>query len=426
MNIAVIGTGISGNVAAYYLSEHHRVTVFERNDYVGGHTHSHEISSDGKSICVDSGFIVFNDRTYPEFNALLDKLGVEAQKTEMSFSVKCDSSGLEYKGSGLNAMFAQRRNILNPKFYKLISEIVRFNKTAKQFIQQPSDESLDVFLARNDFSDYFSSHYLLPMGAAIWSTDPILMRDFPASFFLRFFENHGLLDLKNRPQWYVIPGGSKQYIKPLTERFASSIKLRAEVTSVRRADNGVYIRDCGSDEQFFDAVFIAAHSDEALKILSDVSDHERAVLGAIEYQENHAILHTDSSVLPKCKRAWSAWNYHLTRPTQSNTGSLTESEPVALSYNMNILQGLDASETFCVTLNNSSSIDPAKIIKSLTYQHPIFTPESVDAQARQGEINGPLNTYFCGAYWGNGFHEDGVVSALNALEHFHQCKASSH
>lgn len=427
MKIAIIGTGISGNVAAYHLSEHHQITVFEKNDYIGGHTHSHDVEIDGKSVCVDSGFIVFNDRTYPKFNALLKRLGVIAQKTEMSFSVKCDVSGLEYKGSGLNAMFAQRRNILNPRFYKLIYDIIRFNKAAKKFIQQPpkeslTDESLNEFLARHGFSDYFSSHYLLPMGAAIWSTDPVLMRDFPAKFFLRFFENHGLLDLTNRPQWYVVPGGSKQYITPLIARFKNAIKLNAEITSVRRADSGVYVRVQGEEEQFFDALFIAAHSDQALAMLSDASDQEEAVLGSIEYQKNEAVLHTDESVLPKRRRAWSAWNYHLGK---SIDDSQADTAPVALSYNMNVLQSLDMQQTLCVTLNNSLAIDPSKVIKSLLYHHPIFTPDSVAAQARHGEINGPLNTYFCGAYWGSGFHEDGVVSALNALEHFNKANASA-
>ena len=427
MNIAIIGTGISGNVAAYHLSEHHQVTVFEKNDYIGGHTHTHDVEINGKTISIDSGFIVFNDRTYPKFNALLNELGVAAQKTEMSFSVKCDVSGLEYKGSGLNAMFAQRRNILNPRFYKLIFDIIRFNKIAKRFIQQPTEESLNEFLMRYGFSDYFSQHYLLPMGAAIWSTDPVLMRGFPARFFLRFFENHGLLDLKNRPQWYVVPGGSKQYIAPLVERFKESIKLNAEISSVRRADNGVYLQVKGQEEQFFDAVFIAAHSDQALAMLSDATDLEQSVLGAIEYQENQAILHTDESLLPKRRNAWSAWNYHLGNSNSARLKGVEKSEhdPVALSYNMNILQSLDVQKTFCVTLNNGSAIDPSKVIKRLNYHHPIFTPDSVAAQARQSEINGQSNTYFCGAYWGNGFHEDGVLSALNAIEHLKCINAST-
>jgi len=366
MNIAIIGTGISGNVAAYHLSKTHQVTVFEKNDYVGGHTHTHSISIESQTHSVDSGFIVFNDRTYPNFNALLSELGVKTQKTEMSFSMKSDIDGLEYKGSGLNGMFAQRRNIFKPRFYKLIVEIVRFNKMAKAFIQSPNDESLNSFLNRNGFSDYFSAHYLLPMGAAI------------------------------------------------TEGFKDSISLNAKITAVRRADNGVYVQRSGEAEQFFDAVFIASHSDQALDMLSDASALEKQVLGAIKYQENQAIMHTDVSVLPKQRQAWAAWNYHLTeQPSDKNA-------PVALSYNMNILQGLNSVETVCVTLNNSKAINPKKVIKKLEYEHPIFTPDSVHAQSRQADINGPLNTYFCGAYWGNGFHEDGVVSALNALKQFQQ------
>lgn len=414
MKIAVIGSGIAGNVAAYKLSTKHDVRVFEKNDYIGGHTHTHEIELAGQDLAVDTGFIVFNDRTYPNFNRLLKEIGVGAQKTEMSFSVKSDASGLEYNGSNLDTLFAQRRNLLNPRFYKFVFEILRFNKKGKQFMELDEELTLSEFLHREKFSDYFADHYLIPMGAAIWSTDPAKMANFPAKFFLRFFENHGLLDVNNRPQWYVIPGGSKGYIEPLTKAYENSIRLNSKITNIRRADNGVYVTVYKQAEEFFDAAFIASHSDETLAMLSDASNEERQVLGAIKYQSNEAVLHTDASVLPKRKKAWAAWNYNMVaHDTLSD-----KAPPVALTYNMNLLQGLKSSEQVCVTLNYSEPIDERKIIKRLDYKHPIFTPDSVTAQARQAEINGALNCYYCGAYWGNGFHEDGVVSALNAIAHF--------
>lgn len=414
MKIAVIGSGIAGNVAAYKLSAKHDVTVFEKNDYIGGHTHTHNIEIAGQQLSVDTGFIVFNDRTYPNFNHLLKEIGVGAQKTEMSFSVKSDASGLEYNGSSLDTLFAQRRNLLRPRFYSFVLEILRFNKKGKHFMGLDDELTLGEFLQREKFSDYFADHYLLPMGAAIWSTDPAKMADFPARFFLRFFENHGLLDVNNRPQWHVIPGGSKNYIEPLTRAYENSIRLNSKVTNIRRADNGVYVTVDEQVEEYFDAAFIASHSDETLAMLSDASKAEQQVLGAINYQSNEAVLHTDASVLPKRKKAWAAWNYNMVTGNPLSQ----QAPPVALTYNMNLLQGLKSSEQICVTLNYSEFIDERKIIKRLYYKHPIFTPDSVAAQARQEEINGSLSCYYCGAYWGNGFHEDGVVSALNAVAHF--------
>lgn len=414
MKIAVIGSGIAGNVAAYKLSANHDVTVFEKNSHIGGHTHTHELQIAGKLLSVDTGFIVFNDRTYPNFKRLLKELGVGAQDTQMSFSVKSDASGLEYCGSNLNTLFAQRRNIFNVRFYRLIVEILRFNKKGKEFIALSEDMTLSQFLHRENFSAYFAQNYLLPMGAAIWSTDPAKMANFPAKFFLRFFANHGLLDIKNRPQWHVVPGGSKNYLTPLIQPFKDSIRLNCAVKSVRRADNGVYISTEHQAEEFFDTAFIASHSDEALNFLSDASDQEQQVLSAIKYQSNEVVLHTDASLLPKRKKAWAAWNYNIGVPNSAGN----KEQAVALTYNMNLLQGLKSSEQICVTLNYSDAIDQSKIIKKLSYHHPIFTPDSVTAQTRQADINGALNCYYCGAYWGNGFHEDGVVSALKALEHF--------
>lgn len=409
MKVAIIGTGIAGNYAAYRLHKEHDITVFESNDYVGGHTHTHDISVDGNNYAIDTGFIVFNDRTYPHFSKLLQDLNVDVQASEMSFSVK--SSDLEYKGSSLNTLFAQRSNLLKPKFHKMIADILRFNKKASQFLLDPVDISLAEFLRAGNYSPLFINYYIVPMGAAIWSTDPATMRDFPAIFFIRFFQNHGLLTVKDQPQWQVIKGGSQQYVKALIRAHKNKIHLSSPVTALSRNAGKVQITTLGQGQQQFDAVFIASHSDQALQMITDPSLIEQEVLGAIKYQPNEAVLHTDSSLLPKRKLAWGAWNYHV------GDAAVTQSR-ASLTYNMNILQSLDSAEPFCVTLNNTASIDESKILKRIDYHHPVYTPASVAAQQRQAEINTGNNTYFCGAYWGNGFHEDGVLSAIKALDHF--------
>ena len=410
MKIAVIGTGIAGNVAAYHLSREHDITVFEAGAHIGGHTHTHAVEQAGRVYNVDTGFIVFNDWTYPNFIRLLDELGVDSQPSAMSFSVRDEQSGLEYNGTSLNSLFAQRRNLLRPSFWHMIRDILRFNREAPQLLQQPGNEiSLGDYLAGHRYSREFIDHYVVPMGAAIWSTDPVSMQRFPARFFVRFFHNHGMLSVDVRPQWRVIRGGSARYVEKLTARFRDRIRLNTPVEWVRRLPGQVLIKARGLETERFDAVFIACHSDQALKILADARPQEREVLGAIPYQRNEAVLHTDTRLLPKKRLAWAAWNYHVLAQRHA---------PVALTYNMNILQSLDAPTPFLVTLNHSDAIDPDKIIQRIDYDHPLFTPRGVAAQARQRDINGPLDTYFCGAWWRNGFHEDGVVSALNALEHF--------
>ena len=410
MKIAIIGTGIAGNVAAYHLCQEHDITVFEANDYIGGHTHTHDIVWQDQHYAVDTGFIVFNYKTYPHFTQLLKELDVAVQPSAMSFSVKCEKTGLEYNGTTLNTLFAQRRNALRPSFYRMIKDILRFNREAPALLASPAqDISLGEFLYRGGYSRQFIEQYLIPMGAAIWSADPATMTRFPAQFFIRFFHNHGMLSVDDRPQWYVIQGGSQAYVHKLIAPFADRIRTRAAVESVTRHPGHVSVTVKGQTPERFDAVFIAAHSDEALRMLSDASRDEKQILGAIPYQENEAVLHTDHSVLPKRRLAWAAWNYHILPQQQDR---------VALTYDMNILQSIQAPVQFCVTLNNTRAIDPDKIIKRLTYYHPVFTPKGVAAQARQGEINGVNRTYFCGAYWRFGFHEDGVISALNALQHF--------
>jgi len=410
MHVAIIGTGIAGNVASYHLNRQNDITVFEANDYIGGHTHTHEISHNGLSYQVDTGFIVFNHKTYPNFINLLAELGVEQQLSTMSFGVKCEKTGLEYMGSTLNSLFAQRRNLLRPSFWKMIIEILRFNKEGRRLVVDDIDDiTLGEYLQRGNYSKEFIDYYLIPMAAAVWSADMQIMYQFPARYLIRFFQNHGLLNVNDRPDWFVIKGGSKTYAKALTEPFRDKVRLAAPVQSIRRADDGVFLTSRFGEEKF-DAVFIASHSDQALALLADPTETELEVLGAIKYQSNEVLLHTDESVLPTSRRAWAAWNYHLLAGDQTR---------VPVTYNMNILQGFDCPEQFCVTLNNSDAIDPIKVLKRIHYHHPIYTPESVAAQARHAEVN-KGRTFYCGAYWRYGFHEDGVVSALEALIHFEQ------
>jgi predicted NAD/FAD-binding protein len=410
MKIAIIGTGIAGNVVANHLAREHDITVFEANSHIGGHTHTHAVELGGRSHQVDTGFIVFNDWTYPNFIALLDRLGVASQPSSMSFSVRDEASGLEYNGTTLNTLFAQRLNLLRPSFWRMIRGILRFNREAPALLQEDApDITLGDYLAQGGYSRQFIDHYIVPMGAAIWSTDPVNMLAFPARNFVRFFHNHGMLSVDQRPQWRVIRGGSARYVEALVTPFRDRIRLNTAVKSIRREGAHVWVQAQGQEAERYDAVFLACHSDQALRMLTDPSQAEREVLGAIRYQPNEAVLHTDTRLLPRKKLAWAAWNYHV---LPQDTGR------VALTYNMNILQSLDTPTPLMVTLNHSEAIDPSKIIKRIAYEHPLYTREGVAAQARQAEVNGPLNTYFCGAYWRFGFHEDGVVSALAALEHF--------
>ncbi|MGD8115675.1 NAD(P)/FAD-dependent oxidoreductase [Vibrio sp. TRT 29B02] len=409
MKIAIIGSGISGLTCGYYLSRDHDVTLFEANDYIGGHTATVDVELEGSRYSVDTGFIVYNDRTYPNFIALMNEIGVEGRPSQMSFSVRNDSNGLEYNGHTLTTLFAQKRNWLNPKFYSFIFEILRFNRLVKECVDQTKGENtLGDFLTSHRFSDYFCDNYILPMGAAIWSSTLADMRAFPLQFFARFFLNHGLLDVTNRPQWYVIKGGSREYIKPLTKGFADKIRLNSPVESVSRDQAGVTVRVNGQTERF-DQVIFACHSDQAKHLLADISSVESEILSDLAYQPNEVVLHTDESLLPKRKAAWASWNYWL------DGGEQEQSRPPTLTYNMNILQHIQAPKTFCVSLNSSDQIDKDKILKSFVYHHPVFSRDSMAAQARRNEINGLSRTWFCGAYWYNGFHEDGVRSGLDVV-----------
>lgn len=414
MRIAVVGTGIAGSVAAYHLAQRHDITVFEADSRIGGHTHTVDVELAGQRYAVDTGFIVFNDWTYPHFIALLDELDVPWQPSDMSFSVQHHGSGLEYKGSTLNSLFAQRSNLLRPSFHRMVRDILRFNRESLAVLELPGDGPLmGEYLAANRYSQEFVEHFILPMGAAIWSATMAEMTQMPARFFVRFFKNHGMLSVNERPVWRVIKGGSRQYMEKLVAGHRRHIHLNSPVEAIRRLPGQVQVKVRGAEPQLFDQVFLACHSDQALAMLSDATDAERDVLGAMAYQRNEAVLHTDTSLMPRRRLAWAAWNYHIhERATEA-------AQPVAVSYNMNILQGLNAPETFVVTLNHSAAINPDKVIRAIEYTHPVFTAKAVAGQARQAELNSD-RTFFCGAYWRNGFHEDGVVSALNALQHFSQ------
>jgi predicted NAD/FAD-binding protein len=412
VKIAIIGSGIAGNVAAHHLYREHDITVFEAADHVGGHTHTHEIEHEGHRVCVDTGFIVCNDRTYPRFLALMDELDVELQPGEMSFSVTCAASGLEYNGTTLNSLFAQRRNVLRPTFWRMIRDILRFNREAPRLLDSPDDAcTLGDYLDAQGYSPQFVEHYILPMGAAIWSAGTDTLRAFPARYFVRFFHNHGMLTVDDRPQWLTVRGGSARYVEKLTAPFRDRIRLRTPVESVRRSPAGVWVKPAGAPPERFDRVFFACHSDQALRLLADAHATEREVLGAMCYQRNDVVLHTDTSVLPKKHLAWAAWNYHLIDRA---------AERVAVTYHMNILQRIASRTPLLVSLNLADRIDPRHVIRRMSYEHPVFTREAVAAQARHAEIDGLDRAYFCGAYWGFGFHEDGVASALAALEHFRE------
>lgn len=415
MRIAIVGTGIAGNVAAWRLAREHDITVYEADDRIGGHTNTVEVELGGRALAVDTGFIVYNEVTYPNFIALLDELGVASQQSDMSFSVSDRGGDLEYNGASLNTLFAQRRNLLRPAFYRMLMDILRFNREAPALLGLPDHGlTLGAYLREGNYSREFIESYIIPMGAAIWSACPEMMERTPAHFFVRFFNNHGLLTVNERPTWRVIRGGSNRYVERLVAGHRERIRLNSPVQWIRRYPGHVEVKALNAPVETFDAVFLACHSDQALGLLADATAAEREVLGAIAYQRNEAVLHTDTSVMPRRRRAWAAWNVHLPERPDQHDGRVT------LTYNMNILQSLQAPVEFLVTLNDTASIDPRCVIRSFEYDHPVFTGAAVAAQGRHREIDGARRTYYCGAYWRYGFHEDGVVSALEALQHFDQ------
>ncbi|MEY4589086.1 MAG: 15-cis-phytoene desaturase [Pseudomonadota bacterium] len=402
--IAVVGGGISGMACAHYLSRKHEVTLFEAAHRMGGHTATQSVDWQGQVYNVDTGFIVYNDWTYPNFIRLLDELGVQSQATNMGFSVSHLHRDYEYSGANLNTLFAQRKNIFNPQHWQMLVDIMRFNRKATEdFLTDnlSKSEPLRTYLARIGIGQHFIDYYLAPMGSAIWSSSNTEVLDFSAYFFVRFFYNHGLLNVKSRPQWRVLRGGSHSYIKPLLAPVAHCI-TGTLIQGVKRETDGALI-NYGNKTQKFDQIVFACHSDEALKILDDTSDEEREILSAITYRQNRVTLHRDTKLLPKRKRTWASWNYLLQEEK--------EQIPI-LTYNMNILQQIKAPITFCVTLNADNLISPELIFHDTTFAHPVFSASATQSQNRWGEINGVNNTWFAGAYWFNGFHEDGVVSAL--------------
>ncbi len=364
----------------------------------------------GRSYAVDMGFIVFNDRTYPSFVALMNELGVESQHSNMSFSLRCERTGLEYNGTSVNSLFAQRLNLLRPSFIKMITDILRFNRESlKLLVSQDNKLTLGQYLEKHDYSDVFIERYIIPMGRAIWSATEEAMLAWPARFFVDFFERHGFLKVNDRPQWKAIKGGSREYARKLTSSYRTRIRLRTPVQSVKRTHDAVMIRTARGDVERFDYVFFACHSDQALKMLANPTRQEEDILAAFPYQPNEVVLHTDTSMLPRTPLARAAWNYHALK---ENKGG------VALTYDMNILQTLVSPLPFLVTLNRTADIDPKHIIHSATMDHPVYTPEAVAAQKRRHEVSGRNRTFYCGAYWRYGFHEDGVVSAEWAVRDF--------
>ncbi|PKM24524.1 MAG: FAD-dependent oxidoreductase [Gammaproteobacteria bacterium HGW-Gammaproteobacteria-13] len=411
MKIAIIGSGIAGLTSAYLLNRSHDITVFEAGDWIGGHTHTVDVQVAGQRYAVDTGFIVFNDWTYPNFIRLLSQLGVGFKATEMSFSVSDPVSGVEYNGHSLNSLFAQRSNLVSPKFWGMVRDILRFNREALNDLNQQriaSDMTLGDYLKANGYSERFTQHYIVPMGAAIWSMSLNDMLGFPLQFFVRFFKNHGLLSVSDRPQWCVVEGGSSSYVAPLTESFKQHIRLNCAVSRVERDGDGVTVHSAAGTERF-DKVIFACHSDQALALLAEPTRIEKEILGALPYADNDVVLHTDTRLLPKRPLAWASWNYRLGGPVD---------QPAAVTYDMNILQGIKSDTTFCVSLNQTAAIDPSKILARYTYAHPQYSLAGMAAQARWEELLGLNHSYFCGAYWANGFHEDGVVSALRVAREF--------
>jgi predicted NAD/FAD-binding protein len=411
--IAIIGSGIAGMTAAWHLHRSHDITLFEADSRLGGHTATVDVERHGRRYAVDTGFIVFNDWTYPNFIALLEAVGAEWQWSDMSFSLSCARTGLEYNGTSVDTLFAQRRNILNPSFLRMIADILRFNGRARALLAGDDDTlTLGAYLAREGYSRAFTERYILPMGRAIWSATGEAMLAFPARFFVDFFDRHGFLNVDDRPTWRAVKGGSREYARRLVAPFGDRVRLSTPVRRVLRDAAGVSVTTEGPgglSTERFDAVFFACHADQTLAMLADADADEREILGAWPFQPNDTVLHTDARILPRTPRARAAWNYHLLDPDPGR---------VTLTYDMNVLQALDAPEKFLVTLNRAADIDPDKVLGRWTYHHPVYTPAAVAAQRRRGEISGRRGAFHCGAWWRYGFHEDGVVSALWALRDF--------
>jgi predicted NAD/FAD-binding protein len=410
MRIAIVGAGISGLVVAHLLHDRHEVAVFEAGGYAGGHTNTIRVDTPNETHHVDTGFIVFNDRNYPRFERLLDRLGVPSQPSSMTFSVSDGEGDFEYSSGSPNGLFAKRRHLVTPWFHRMAADLVRFNHAARELLQTACPaQSLGDWLEQQRFSRPFIERLIVPQASAVWSADPRQMWSFPARFLAEFFDRHGMLGFRNRPRWRAVCGGSARYVDALTRPFADVLLLRTPIQAVTRHPDHVLVTPHGRDPERFDEVVLATHSDQALALLGDASQAEREILGAIPYQHNEAVLHTDVGLLPRRRRAWASWNYHLLDEPRGRT---------TVTYHMNRLQSLRAEREFCVTLNRTEAIDPAKVIRTIDYAHPVYTAAGIRAQQRFDEISGRGRTHFCGAYWGSGFHEDGVRSAVRVAECF--------
>ncbi|MEP6940253.1 MAG: FAD-dependent oxidoreductase [Rudaea sp.] len=408
MRIAVVGSGIAGLASAWLLAREHDVVVFEQSERLGGHTHTHDVLLDRRTYPVDTGFIVFNRRNYPLLGTMFDELGVASNATTMSFSVQDARNGLEYNATNLAGLLCQRRNALSPAFWRMLRDIMRFYREADALLQQPSDITLGAFLEQNAYSNMFREDHIVPMASALWSSPASEILGIPLHHLLRFMSNHQMLQADGRPQWRVVEGGSQAYVRALEKNWRAQARPGCAVLSVLRDEHSVRVRSEGREERF-DQVVMACHSDQTLALLQDASNEERGILGAMRYQANDVVLHTDARLLPKRRKAWAAWNAYVP-PTDG--GECT------VSYCMNLLQSIDAPEPIVVTLNRSNDIDPQKIVWRGEYMHPLHDRASVDAQRRKPQIQGRRNTWFAGAYWGFGFHEDGMrsgVAVANAL-----------
>ncbi|MGE3180980.1 MAG: NAD(P)/FAD-dependent oxidoreductase [Phycisphaerae bacterium] len=407
MRVAIVGSGISGLMAAYVLRNTHDITIFEANDYLGGHTHTATVQTDDDGpLAIDTGFIVYNELAYPNFVRLLRELKIPTQPSRMSFSVQSARSGIEYNGDSLNTLFAQRKNVFRPSFYGMLRDIARFNNIAGNMLRDETapDLRLSEFLARHSFCDAFIEDHLIPMTAAVWSANPRQIGAFPVLHLARFLHNHGMLQVRNRPIWRVISGGSHTYVRALAALFSDRIRLRTPVSAIRRHSRGVEITLAGNRVEQFERVIMAVHSDQALRLLADPSTAERDILAALPFQPNEVVLHTDGQMMPHSRRAWASWNYFVPR---------TESDCATVTYYMNMLQSLQTSANYFVSLNRTGEIDPGKILQRFRYDHPVYSHKSYAARAQWPESSGVNRTHYCGAYWGHGFHEDGVRSALN-------------